>query len=275
MTWQTVADLAWQINLLVVCAVITRMTQLGLWTRFPVFLLDRGMAAGFGCLSFFISTTSAEYCNIYLYSRPLDLLVLSLAAREVFRAVYRTNSGLPALIRSSRRAAIGCAMLAALIAIPFTYPKWSCADFQCRAFVFLELQRAVMLGTGLYLTLMLRGLRVMKVPLDRNTQIHARLLASLMFVQVGVQVVALVTKGQELLPLLNLALMMACGVLNACWLTGLQLPSLATVPMPQQQPAVGLEQRLMSLDCVLHELLSQPHRAPQRFMRLVFETRKS
>jgi|GEM_PF-5143548 len=274
MPWQSVADLIWQLNSLAVVAVIVRLTVLGLAGKFRYFLADRVFTILLAATGLAVSTASAEYCAIYLYSRPFDL-VLSLEAREVFHEVYRNNPGLAVLARDSRKAAMGIACLTALAGVPFTYPKWSCAEFQCAGFVFLEFQRATFLGIATYLMLTLYGLRRTSVTLDWNVRVHARLLALLLAVQVTVQTTALLTKGLGLLAPLNVLFMTCLCTLNLSWIALFREPAPAQVATVDSATAGAIEQRLRRLNELLARAAAPSTRGSRWIWRLIFETRRS
>lgn len=220
---QLVAILSW-IYLGLGLILIARMQILGLWQRFPFFVLDVAIGKLVLISGFVAGFESRLYCSVYLWSRLLVLAFLPLICREVYSPLYGRYPGLRALSQGSFRLAVVSGVIFAMLAVPATISRWSCANFQCFTSYVVEVKRFLWVTLSLYLLVMSVRLPRIKIEIPWNTRLHSRILAITWPIQITLDALAVTFHHQInwVLPVVNLVLLIVAGVSFGSWILWLR-----------------------------------------------------
>lgn len=262
MNFNPAIQFAWHVNTALIALVIVRLFSLRLHNRFPWFLAFRLLSFAVGLAGFFLDPKSRDYCYLYLSLTPFYLVLYVLMVGEVFKELNEKYPGLRNLARGSLAASAVLGIGTALAAVPITSPKWACADFQCRMFVFVEFQRGAMLGLAVLMLSMLWRLSRFPISISRNTWNHACILSALLCIGVASQLYVLLNHNERSFAITNVLLMAASVGCNLMWLAFMKRedPAMELSVRPRPAAVAAMEQALLRFDEVLIDLITRYRR---------------
>jgi len=200
---------------------LAQLLRLRLHRTFPWFAVQIAYGFTLGVAALAFGTSSFVYCNLYWWTRPLDLGIKLLMAREILKAAYANYSGL----RWMARDGVVLASLVGLICGSAVFPifeslRVGCAGLRC-AFAYLLEARAILVGgVACFLVLMVYELNMMSA-LTRNVGVHSVILAAYLGLRLAMDLVhlSLGPRSTSTLNLLQTFVHVACVAL---WCTQLR-----------------------------------------------------
>lgn len=213
---------------------LAQLVRLRLHRTFPWFAVQITYGFTLGVAALILGTSSFFYCNLYWWTRPIDLGIKILMAREILTAAYANYSGL----RWMARDGVVLASLVGLICGSFTFPIFEslrngCAGLKC-TFAYLLEARAIMVGgVAFFLILLVYELSKLSA-LTRNVGVHALILAAYLGLRLAMDLAHL-SLGPESTSILNKLQTFVHVACVALWCTQLRPEQ----TLPRSGPGAG------------------------------------
>jgi hypothetical protein len=204
--------------------------------HFPWFgaflLLDSVLMAA----SLILKTSSPLYCTLYLWSRPLCVLLRTGATWEIFSSLFEQYRGLRVLARGGLTTSVLASVLVAAATIPATRSSWGCPAFQCYLFAFAEAERCLLLALAVFTLGMTVVLWRLSLRLTYARMAHA-LIWSVRTVLISAILLIVLTDDNRTFRLLcNIAILTVSATSNLAWMALVGRNHVEEVRQPDADP---------------------------------------
>jgi hypothetical protein len=171
------------------------------------------------CFGLIFGWQSPAYCRIYLWSRPLTMLLRSFVTWEVFAGLYRQFGGLKVLAQRAFTTSILVALAFASAAVPASRSTWNCPDFQCYFFVIVEAERFLSLGLAVFTIVMTLSLQRLSVVISPSAMAHALIWSARLTITATIYVIFLLDQDATFRKMCNIVMALAAISWNIAWIS--------------------------------------------------------
>jgi hypothetical protein len=168
--------------------------------------------------SLILKTSSPIYCNLYLWSRPLYLLVRTGATWEIFSSLFNKYRGLRVLAKGGLTTSILVSVLVAAAMIPATRGSWGCPAFQCYLFAFAEAERFLLLALAVFTVGVTLVLWRLSLRLGYARMAHVGIWSARTILTSGILLIVLTDDSRSFRMLCNIAILTVSVASNLAWM---------------------------------------------------------